>query len=392
MRHADVIVIGAGIVGAACAHELAGLGMDVLVLDARGLRGPASNPSADPWGSPFAAATDAGMGHLVVMDDDAAEFALSRQSLDIWREWAPRMDADCAFSRCGTLWVAADAQELQLAEDKHARLAAQGVASQMLGAAALAQAEPALRPGLAGGLRVGGDSIVYAPKVARWLLAAAPRAIRLEAAEVLAVAEGQVRLSDGTVRGADAIVLAAGVQARRLCPELPIHPKKGHLLITDRYPGLVRHQLVELGYVASAQQADGASVAFNVQPRPTGQLLIGSSRQFDCSDAAVQPAMLSRMLQRALHYLPALADCSALRAWTGLRPATPDGLPLIGAHTQRPGLWLALGHEGLGITTAPGTARLLGALLRGVAPALDAAPFRAQRFAALACQADGVRA
>ena len=76
-------------------------------------------------------------------------------------------------------------------------------------------------------------------------------------------------------------------------------PKKGHLLITDRYPGLIRHQLLELGYIKSAHQAAGTSVAFNAQPRPTGQLLIGSSRQFDTTDPAVEMPVLAQMLQRA---------------------------------------------------------------------------------------------
>jgi glycine/D-amino acid oxidase-like deaminating enzyme len=109
----------------------------------------------------------------------------------------------------------------------------------------------------------------------------------------------------------------------------------------------VSHQLVELGYAASAHASDGTSVAFNVQPRPTGQLLIGSSRQFDTDDARVEPPVLARMLRRAAGYLPELADLNGIRAWTGFRSASPDGLPLLGEHPARPGVWLAVGHEGL---------------------------------------------
>ena len=148
--NADVIVIGAGIVGAACAHELARAGLGVLVLDA-GLGG----------------ATQAGMGHLVVMDDNPAELTLSHESLKIWHDWAPRMNADCAFATCGTLWLAANDAEMAVAEDKRRCLQAHGVACELLGAAALAAAEPVLRPGLAGALKVSGDSVVYAPNAAR---------------------------------------------------------------------------------------------------------------------------------------------------------------------------------------------------------------------------------
>jgi glycine/D-amino acid oxidase-like deaminating enzyme len=161
------------------------------------------------------------------------------------------------------------------------------------------------------------------------------------------------------------VVLANGARAVDLAPELPIRPKKGHLAITDRYPGFLRHQLVELGYIKNAHATEGDSVAFNVQPRGTGQVLIGSSRQFDATSSAIDHGILSRMLDRAFAYLPTLAQLSCNRVWTGFRAATPDGLPLIGPHSGRKGLWLATGHEGLGITTSLATAKLLAAQLLG---------------------------
>lgn len=120
-----------------------------------------------------------------------------------------------------------------------------------------------------------------------------------------------------------------------------------------------------------------------MQPRPTGQLLIGSSREFDTTDPAVNNAVMARMLQRALDYLPGLAELNAIRTWTGFRAATPDSLPLIGAHPEHPHLWLAVGHEGLGVTTAPATAQLLAAQIAGGTPAIDPTPFAPARFAGL---------
>lgn len=360
----DVIVIGGGIVGAACAHALALAGRRVLVLDA--CRG---------------GATGAGMGHLVVMDDNPAELALSQHSLALWRRLALRLPADCAFTPCGTLWIAADAEEMAAAELKLSRLGEQGIACQLLGSKALAQAEPALRTGLAGALKVSGDSVVYAPNVASWYLAEGGDLIRTEQAEVVAITSGTVCLANGSERYAPQILLANGIHATTLCPELPIRSKKGHLVITDRYAGTVHHQLVELGYVTSAHHSEGPSVAFNLQPRSTGQLLIGSSRQFDTTDMAVEAPMVAQMLQRAASYVPGLADLNAIRCWTGLRAATPDSLPLIGRHPWRESLWLAVGHEGLGVTTAPGTAHLLSAQMTGATPAFDPAPYAAQRFA-----------
>jgi D-hydroxyproline dehydrogenase subunit beta len=177
----------------------------------------------------------------------------------------------------------------------------------------------------------------------------------------------------------DVVINAAGALAATLTPQLPIVPRKGHLVITDRHPGFCHHQLVELGYLRSAHTMTAESVAFNVQPRITGQLLIGSSRELAGWNAAVNRELLGRMVRRALDFLPRLAQLSAIRVWTGFRPATEDKLPLIGPWPAVDGLWIAAGHEGLGITTAMATAELLCDLITDRAPALDPAPFAALR-------------
>ena len=129
---------------------------------------------------------------------------------------------------------------------------------------------------------------------------------------------------------ADVVVNAAGAAAAPLTPGLPIVPRKGHLAITDRYPDFCRHQLVELGYLTSAHVMTNESVAFNVQPRTTGQVLIGSSRELVGWDASINHSILRRMLARAVEFIPGLRELSVIRSWTGFRPATPDKLPLIG--------------------------------------------------------------
>jgi glycine/D-amino acid oxidase-like deaminating enzyme len=373
--HPDVVVIGAGIVGAACAHELAAQGLNVLVIERAGV------------GS---GVTAAGMGHLVVMDDTPAEFALSAWSRKLWHALAPRLDAHHAFVRCGTLWVAADDEEYALAQTRQHALHRQGVACSMLDAHQLREAEPGLREGLVGGMIVDDDAVVYAPAVSTWLLAqpARGRITCLTQTLVTRVDRAGVYLDNGEVIATGAVLVANGLQALDLMPHLPLQAKKGHLLITDRYPGTIRHQILELGYIKSAHNTTGTSVAFNVQPRPTGQLLIGSSRQFDSTDPAIEPAILARMLQRAAEYLPQLPSLNAIRAWTGFRPASSDGMPLIGPAgpfvdgDSHPSTWLATGHEGLGVTTALGTAKLIAAQLLGHDAEIDATPYLPARFAA----------
>lgn len=360
---ADIIVIGAGIIGASCAYRLATEGYRVLLLD-----------------NHTRAATNAGMGHVVCLGDSPAELALCRYSIAEWHILAERLSRDCSWVNCGTLWVATTPEEMAIAESNAETLTRCGVEAHMLSADEVAQKEPMLRPGLAGGLRIPGDAIVYAPNAVRWLIRQQSGKIEFRLATVAALGENSVRLEDGTEIQAPAIIVANGLHCPDLLPEVPLQAKKGHLLITERLPVKIHHQLVELGYSDSAHASEGTSVAFNVQPRPTGQLLIGSSRQFDDTDAAVNPSVLAQMLARAQMFLPSLANLTALRSWTGARAASPDGMPLLGPHPKRPGVWLAVGHEGLGVTTALASAALLSAQLQNHQPPFDPAPYRPSRF------------
>ncbi|MCW5963111.1 MAG: FAD-dependent oxidoreductase [Bryobacterales bacterium] len=364
----DAIIIGAGIVGAACAERLSADGLRVLVLE------------ADVAGS---GATAAGMGHVVVMDDNEAEFALTRYSSDLWRARSAELPQRAEWEPVGTLWVASDAEEFEGARRKLAFYRERGLQAELLDEQSLHEAEPQLRPGLAGGLLIPEDAVTYPPPVAAWLLRQMQeRGGELrQSVRVQAIAGDMVVLANGNQLQAPLIVLAAGAASVGLIPALPLQPRKGHLAITDRVPGFVRHQLVELGYLKSAHGSSLESVAFNVQPRATGQLLIGSSRQYGQTSAEINHGILSRMLQQAIGYLPGLAHLSILRTWTGFRAATPDKLPLIGPAPGHEHLWLATGHEGLGITTSLATGQLLADLVAGRPPAIDAAPYAPSRFA-----------
>jgi glycine/D-amino acid oxidase-like deaminating enzyme len=310
------------------------------------------------------------------MDDSDAQLALTIGSRRMMDELAAEMPPSCELDACGTLWIAEDAAQMDEVRAKHARHIALGVACEILDERQLRDAEPNLRRGLAGALRVPGDGVVYPPAVARWLM---DRAIEDGAALECGVdaqrIEGDTVFTDRGSFSAPDIVNATGAYAPLLMPGVDIVPRKGHLVITDRYPGFCRHQLVELGYLTSAHTMNSESVAFNVQPRRTGQLLIGSSRELVGWDATVNRGLVQRMLQRAVDFMPQLTGLSAIRTWTGFRPATPHKLPYVTRIPSRDGVWIAAGHEGLGITTALGSARLLADLLLGREPWTDPAPF-----------------
>ncbi len=344
--HPDVVILGAGIVGAASALECVESGLSCVLIEPDVIGG---------------GATAAGMGHIVVMDDSEAQFQLTSYSSFLWHQLAPRLPPDCEYLPCGTLWAAADAEEMDEVHRKQSFYAARNVATVVLDEQQISEAEPKLRSGLAGGLLVPGDGVVYAPCVARYFVEAAQATGRLQfiPKRARSIADGSVTFEDGETLTAGVVVNATGTAARHFVPGLHIQPRKGHLLITDRYPGFIQRQIIELGYLKSAHSISSDSVAFNVQPRLTGQLLIGSSRQYGVEDPAIDQQMLARMLQRAIEYMPGLSACSGIRAWTGFRAATPDKLPLIGPAPGYSRVYVASGHEGLGITTALGTAKLL---------------------------------
>jgi glycine/D-amino acid oxidase-like deaminating enzyme len=364
----DAIIAGGGIVGAACALALAQKGMRVALVE------------RDVLGS---GATAAGMGHIVVMDDSEAQFALTRRSQQLWQALSATLPAGAEYETPGTLWVAADDEERDEAIRKRSWLAERRVPSRLVSSEELAELEPNLRARLAGALLVKEDAVVYPPVVALHLArqAEALGATLVMGRSVAQLADGEAVLNDGNRLRASRLVNALGADSARCTPGIPVKKRKGHLAITDRYPGFVRHQLVELGYLKSAHSVSADSVAFNVQPRQTGQMLIGSSRQYGNEDSTVNQAMLTAMLQRAKLYLPSLASLNVLRVWTGFRAATPDKLPLIGPFPGDPTLWLATGHEGLGITTALATAELLAAHLTGEQPAIPSEPYLPARFA-----------
>ena len=358
----DVAIVGAGIVGAACAASLSEAGLRVLVLE--------SNDIAT-------GTTGAGMGHIVLMDDSEAQLALTGYSRKLWKDLAPELPADAEYENCGTIWVAADEAEMEEVRRKRSVYIDHGSDAEVLDEKSLRELEPNLREGLAGGLLVKEDSVVYQLCATKFLLNKAVRygATIRSRVRVAKISDDGITLKNGESIKAGATINAAGAAGPELSPQLKIVKRKGHLAITERYPNFVRHQLIELGYLKSAHGSSADSVAFNVQPRSTGQILLGSSRQFGAESSEIDFKILDRMTTRAFEYMPGLIALSTVRVWTGFRPATPDNLPYIGKIPDHQNTYAACGHEGLGITTSLGTAELLTSAILGKEFAIPIEPY-----------------
>ena len=365
----DVVVLGAGIVGAACAFECASSGLSVTVIERNHIA---------------SGATGAAMGHIVVMDDSPPQFALTVWSQSLWSELASQLPASVEYHRPGTIWIASDEEEMAEVRRKHGSFRTEDISCEILDSTALSEAEPNLRRPLTGGLLVSNDAVLHPERAAQYLIRKAEKlgAQLITGRAAMRASRGQVILDNGDILHAGAILNSSGALSPSITPGIPVKKRKGHLILTDPYPGYIHHQLVELGYLKSAHASTADSVAFNIQPRHSGHLLIGSSRQYGSEDPGVDQHILDAIMQRAALYMPGLSSLTTIRSWTGFRAATPDKLPLIGP-TEDPTVLLATGHEGLGITTSLGTARLLADHLLRRPSAIPIDPYLPSRLTTL---------
>ncbi|HXW67905.1 MAG TPA: FAD-dependent oxidoreductase [Thermoplasmata archaeon] len=363
----DVAVVGAGIVGGACAREIARAGRSVVLLEA---------------GEPGRETSCRAMGHVGVYDDNPAQLALTRLALELWAKEAPRLPPEVEYVRRGSLWIATSEEEMAEVAAKEARFRAHGVEAESIDGARLHELEPNLRADLPGACWVAGDVVLDAAEATHYLLreAVSAGAELRGGAHVRSLGPEGVVLDDGTRVASDRIVLAAGWQAPRLMPQLPIRPRKGHIALIAPRPGFVRHQLSEIGYVRDTEASRDDVISFSFQPRTSGRYLLGATRQYVGESLEVDPRVIERLLARAREFLPEFDRLTVERTWAGLRPAGPDSIPILGRVPARPWLFLAAAHEGIGITTSIATGRIVADLIDGRLPPLDPRPFLPDRL------------
>jgi glycine/D-amino acid oxidase-like deaminating enzyme len=373
---ADVVVVGAGIVGAACAAALARSGLHVCVID-----------RADP----AAGSSSSGEGNLLVSDKlPGPELELALHSLALWREFAQTSETSFEFEGKGGLVVAASAGELAVLHDVAAGQHHAGVRTQRITAAELPELEPYLARDLAGGVFYPDDCQVQPMRAVRALLRSAVRdgAQIVTGCDVVGVQRGGdrvtgVRTSRG-VMAVSALVIAAGAfsadVARLVGVELEVVPRRGHVLVTEPLPPMVRHKAYEAGYVADVESDEAGLLSSSVvEGTQSGPILLGSTRELAGWDRRFDVRAATLIAQRAVRLFPFLADVRIIRGYLGFRPATPDHLPIIGTCPAAPGVWFATGHEGAGVGLSMATADLIRAQICGTAGPLDATPFAPDR-------------
>jgi sarcosine oxidase subunit beta len=321
------------------------------------------------------------MMHIVTWEEPEIHLKLARRSKELYKELSQELMIDINYRETGSIAIVEKPESMGTFGEMVQHLNTLGVKGHMVTGPELVRMEPNIAPDVAGGAYFDDDGQVN-PLYACLALTQAARqcgAVIDPFNEVTGFelnpeknAVGAVLTKNGRIP-TKAVVIAAGAwsgeMGRMLGLMIPIKPRKGTLVVTVPVPeDLINCKVIlAAGYMDSvkAGASSGVAVAANVQQAKNGNLLLGSSRQFVGFDGSVDPMVVASMLQRCLRFFPALAEISAIRTWAGFRPYTPDLLPIISPVDQIAGMYIAAGHEGIGITEGPVTGKVISQLITG---------------------------
>ncbi|WP_336658753.1 NAD(P)/FAD-dependent oxidoreductase [Leucobacter sp. USHLN153] len=376
-RTADVLIIGAGIMGCATAYFAARAGLSVTVLERE---------------LPASGSTSRCEGNILVSDKELGpELNLTNYSLDVWRGELAGFGTRWEFEAKGGIIVASRESSLASLERFSSSQRAFGIRSERLDAAALREREPLITDQALGAAYYPDDCQVQPILAAATLLRLARdlgAVLETHAPVTELLRDGDRVVGARTPRGdfaAGHVVNTAGAWAGEIGAlagvTVPVLPRRGFVLVTEPLPPRVHHKVYAAEYVDNVGSGDaGLQASPVVEGTPAGTILIGSSRERVGFDGTVSTEALAAIARNAIELFPFLSDVRMLRHYHGFRPYCPDHLPVIGPDPRAPGLWHAAGHEGAGIGLSAGTGKLLAQALAGEEPELALHPFRPERF------------
>lgn len=380
----SVLIIGAGVIGAAAAFYLSRRGVPVTLVDGGDVGGGTSSRSD---------------GNILAIDKDPGfDSRMALMSQDLLRQLAASL-GPIEYRAPGSYLACDNAEEAEAAHEWVRLQNAEGLSFEFLDSATMHRTLPHLAPDIPGGVYCASDAtlnpLLYTARLAQaardWGAVVLPR----HPVAHLVVRAGRVAgavLVDGRVVAADMTVVAAGVWTpmlvRELGLEVPIRPRKGHLLVSARGPLFGHAKVMEFGYLMSKfgrprQVPDDiaqAGVALVYEPTASQNFLLGSSREFVGEETEPHPRVAALIARRALRFYPGMRQSRIIRTYAGLRPWTPDHFPIVSRVQAIPGLILAAGHEGDGIGLAAVTGVLVQNLVLNETPIVDLTPLRWERF------------
>lgn len=365
-NHAEVAIIGGGIVGCAIAYYVAKSGIDCMLIEKGDLVSGTSSRCD---------------GNITIVDKDPGfDSLMSLASQELTVDLNTDLDLPFEYRALGSLLVCENDVEMEAAKKWVEIQNEAGLKFKLLDRADIRQESPYFADDIPGGLECETDSLIN-PYLFCYSLVDKAKQYGLKVhtySEVTAISKKE-EFSIETVNGtftAKKVVNAAGVWApfigKMLDVEIPIVPRKGHIIVGARQKPIMMRNVMEFGYLMNKfgrerivdAQTEKHGVALVLEPTESQNFLLGSSRQFVGYDGSIDINVVETMAKRALRFFPKMNDFNMIRTYTGLRPWTADHLPIVSAVEKVPGFYIAAGHEGDGISLATVTGKLIEELIR----------------------------
>lgn len=383
----EVAVIGGGIVGSAVAYYIAESGLDCILIE------------KDDIASGTSSKCD---GNVTIVDKDPGfDSQMSLVSQELLTDLHGKLEIPFEYRAHGSILVCDNDDEMQAATDWVKTQNEQGLKFNVLDQKDIRNESPYFAEDIPGGLECETDSLINPYLFCYSLIDKAKRnfglAVKTHAAVTNIRREAAGDFTIETVNGevrAQKIVNAAGVWApfigKMVGLEIPIVPRKGHIIVGSREKPVMMRNMMEFGYLMNKFERERIAdertathgVATVLEPTESQNFLLGSSRQFVGYDSSIDIQVVETIARRALRFFPKMHDFKIIRSYTGFRPFTEDHLPIVSSVEEVPGFYIAAGHEGDGISLATGTGKLMEEIINEKSETIiPTAPLRYDRFA-----------
>ncbi|MED2040785.1 FAD-dependent oxidoreductase [Bacillus wiedmannii] len=384
MRHCDVLIIGGGIIGCSIAYYTSKYGRDVTIIE-KGEFVSGTSSRCD--------------GNILAIDKDPGfDSQMSLVSQKLVTDLSEELEHSFEYRAPGSILVCESDEEMEAAQQWVNRQKEAGLPFRMLDKQDIREESPFFAEDLLGGLECATDSTVNPYLLAFSLLTESKKFgtkafNHTEVKEMKRDIDGSfiVETTNGTFT-AKQVVNAAGVWAPKigemLDVNIPIEPRKGHIIVASRQQHVGCRKVMEFGYLISKfggkRKVDALTEKYGValvfEPTESQNFLIGSSREFVGFHTKINNEVIKCIANRAIRFYPKMADMMVIRSYAGLRPWTEDHLPIISRVEHIPNYFIAAGHEGDGISLAAVTGKVIEELLNEKETIIPIEPLRLSRF------------
>ena len=393
MMNADVVVIGAGVIGNSVAYACAKAGMSVIVVERQDIINGTSS------------ACDTAI-HLQ-SKSPGLHLQMALKSITRYPELQKEFDIDIHFKITGTMLAIQTPAQLEVMKKFAERQREAGLNVRLLDAAATLEIQPAMKGGqIIGSTYCDQDATIHPQNLTRaYYLAAKKRGVQYQLfteIKEFKIHQGRITglITDKGEINCSWVVNACGAFApllgRRMGVDIPIAPRRGQIIVTEPVPKLTNTIVNCAKYIAAKYQpdllgdspADRLGVGLSLTQTERGNLLLGGTREFAGYDTHTSREALALVASHGAEILPVLKQIGIIRTFAGLRPYTPDGLPIIGESHQLKGLMIAAGHEGDGLALSAITGELVSQMLTGspITSGIDVSRLSPSRFAQLSME------